>query len=76
MNDNWPLPLQTGEREFSLPFEVYRIEKLPVDIIKNLGVKVLGREEERIKIVLDSHERPEEILTNLLFYVKEYVTGS
>ncbi len=76
MNDNWPLPLQTGEREFSLPFEVYRIEKLPVNVLKNLGISLSRREGERVKIVLDSHERPEEILTNLLFYVKEYVTGS
>ncbi len=74
MNDNWPLPLQTGEREFSLPFEVYRIEKLPGDVLKNLGISLSKREGERVKIIVDSSDRPEEILTDLLFYIKEYVS--
>ncbi len=76
MNDKWPLPLQVGEREFSLPFEVYRIEKLPVDVLKNLGISLSRREGGRVKIVLNSHKRAEEILTDLLFYVKEYVSES
>ena len=76
MDDRWPLPLQTGEREFSLPSEIYQIEKLPVDVLRNLGIELLDREGKRVKIVLNSHKKIEKVLTDLFFYAKEYVSGS
>lgn len=70
------IPLQVGQSEFFLPSQVYRINELPSNLLEDLGIKVRGKKGKRVRIVLNSLERPEEVLSKLLFYAKEYVSGS